>query len=294
MQKIEEKDKTKQFLKEIIKQKFGECEKIEEVKNLKVDNKILDSSKLVEDLIILQQGNPDKTRLGFQPGMCSYQNDKDENKEVKTKKKSEDKRKSQNQKSNARRPRVQQPNAQRYPYFNGYCFKCNKFGHKTVNCRSIQCYNCMMFRHKASLCRNHVVNQNYNLVDTNKKSYNFHGYYYICNKYGHEASQCRYKSHLIRFERKIVSCFKCKHARHYANQCRSGNAVRYADNNGESKVQEIQFGERRVRTKKLILMYQNPMQAPLPLVIKFRVLGQCDFLSERKIFYPPHLNRSCC
>lgn len=45
-----------------------------------------------------------------------------------------------NQKENswnfARRPLVRQPNAQRYPSFNGTCFSCNKFGHRATKCRS--------------------------------------------------------------------------------------------------------------------------------------------------------------
>lgn len=101
-------------------------------------------------------------------------------------------------------------------------FKCNKFGHKAVNCRSIQCYSCKMFGHKASLCRNHVVNRNNNLVVANKKCYNFQGHCYNCNNYGPKASQCIYISHWVIFEKKIASCLKCNQLRHYANQCRKG------------------------------------------------------------------------
>lgn len=95
MQKIEEKDKINQSLIESFKKKSEECEKLEqEVKNMKEENKILDTSKLLEDLISMQQVNLDKTGLGFQLGMCLNQNDKKENKEVKAEveKKLEDER----------------------------------------------------------------------------------------------------------------------------------------------------------------------------------------------------------
>lgn len=72
MQKSEEKDETKQFLKETIKQKSRECENLEqEVNNPNTKNGILDNSMLLEDLTSMQQVNLDKTGLGFQPGMCS-------------------------------------------------------------------------------------------------------------------------------------------------------------------------------------------------------------------------------
>lgn len=111
-----------------------------------------------------------------------------------------------------------------------------------MNCRSIQCYGCKMFGHKASLCRNHVVNQNYNPVAANKKSYNFQGHCCNCNNYGHKANQCKYRFHPVRFEKKIASCFKCNQPRHYANQCRKGNeekpVKKSAMKNDESKKKE--------------------------------------------------------
>ena len=58
--------------------------------------------------------------------------------------------------------------SQRYPMmFNGYCYKCNNYGHKAIHCRddekttprrnqdgfSIQCYNCYRYGHFAKHCR---------------------------------------------------------------------------------------------------------------------------------------------
>ena len=51
--------------------------------------------------------------------------------------------------------------------FNGYCFKCNRYGHKDINCRvrllakvsegtyasRIQCFNCHYYGHFARDCR---------------------------------------------------------------------------------------------------------------------------------------------
>lgn len=104
-QKIEEKDKTERLLKETLKLKFEENQKPEqEVKNLQAENKILDNSKLLEDLINMQQGNLDKIGFGFQIGMCLDWNDKEENNEVKdeVEKNPKNEKKSRNQKPNAR------------------------------------------------------------------------------------------------------------------------------------------------------------------------------------------------
>lgn len=119
-------------LEETIKLKFEECENLgQEVKKLKVENKILDNNKNLEELISMQKVYLDKNEIGFQPDEYLDQNDKDKYKEVKAKveKKLEDLAKTWNQNFNARRPLVHQTNAQRYPYFNGYCFQFNKFGH---------------------------------------------------------------------------------------------------------------------------------------------------------------------
>lgn len=43
-------------------------------------------------------------------------------------------------------------------YFKGYCFSCNMFGHKAINCyrgnmKHIRCYACNKFGHIAKECR---------------------------------------------------------------------------------------------------------------------------------------------
>lgn len=159
MQKIEKKDKMEE-LKETIKLKSDECEKLEkEVKNLKVENKVQDIIKLLEDLINMQKAHLDKSGLGFQHSECSNQNDKDKRKEVNAgdEKKLENTWNTRNQNTNVRRPPLHQPNPQSYPSFNGYYFQCKKFGHKAANCRIIQCYSCKRFGHKENYYRNYVV-----------------------------------------------------------------------------------------------------------------------------------------
>lgn len=53
------------------------------MKKLKAKSKVLDSSKLLEELINMQKDHLDKTGLGFQTDGCSNQNDKDKRKEIK-------------------------------------------------------------------------------------------------------------------------------------------------------------------------------------------------------------------
>ena len=58
--------------------------------------------------------------------------------------------------------------AQRYPMmFNGYCYKCNNYGHKSIHCKDhanitprrnqdgfyVQCYNCYRYDHFTKHCR---------------------------------------------------------------------------------------------------------------------------------------------
>lgn len=66
MLKIEEKNKIEETLKESIKLKSKECEKLEqEVKKLKAERKVLESRKLLEDLINMNKSHLYKTVLGF-------------------------------------------------------------------------------------------------------------------------------------------------------------------------------------------------------------------------------------
>lgn len=53
---------------------------------MKAKNKVLDRSKLLEELINMQKDHLDKTGLGFQLGEYSNQNDEDKRKEVKRQK----------------------------------------------------------------------------------------------------------------------------------------------------------------------------------------------------------------
>ncbi len=46
-------------------------------------------------------------------------------------------------------------------YFKGYCFSCNMFGHKAIDCnkrnmKHVRCYACNKFGHKARECRSKI------------------------------------------------------------------------------------------------------------------------------------------
>lgn len=51
---------------------------------------------------------------------------------------------------------------------------------------AFQCYNCKKFGHKGNYCKNHVLSQNHNPVGMSTMNMNFHGYYHLCNDYGHK------------------------------------------------------------------------------------------------------------
>lgn len=81
MLKIEEKDKREEALKESIKLKTKEYEKLEqEVKKLKAESKALERTKLLEDFINMKKAHLDKDVLGFQTDEFSNQNDKEKRK----------------------------------------------------------------------------------------------------------------------------------------------------------------------------------------------------------------------
>lgn len=85
MLKIEEENKMEKNLRDSIKLKIEECEKLEqevkkleqELKKLKVEAKVIECNKLQEDLINMQKDHLDKNGLGLQTGECSNQNDKE-------------------------------------------------------------------------------------------------------------------------------------------------------------------------------------------------------------------------
>lgn len=82
MLKIEEKNKVEETLKDSIKLKTKECEKLEkEVKKLKAETKVHKCNKLLDDLIDMQKPHKHKVELGFETDECS--NQKDKAKEVK-------------------------------------------------------------------------------------------------------------------------------------------------------------------------------------------------------------------
>jgi len=46
-------------------------------------------------------------------------------------------------------------------YFKGYCFSCNMFGHKAIDCnkrnmKHVRCYACNKFGHKVKECRSKI------------------------------------------------------------------------------------------------------------------------------------------
>jgi len=46
-------------------------------------------------------------------------------------------------------------------YFKGYCFACNMFGHKAIDCnkrdmKHVRCYICNKFGHKVKECRRKI------------------------------------------------------------------------------------------------------------------------------------------
>jgi RNase P subunit RPR2 len=61
------------------------------------------------------------------------------------------------------RSRMVQERSSHPRYFRGYCFACNAYGHKAIDCdrrnmKNIRCYTCNNYGHKARECRSRFQN----------------------------------------------------------------------------------------------------------------------------------------
>jgi len=235
-QEIEEKRKAEDNLRQSLKEKSEEChqmdriirhlesdledakdneEKLEDqIASLKRDlqtaneykEKFKISSAQLEVLLGSQKRTDDKYGLGYEKGESSGSGQKNLG--------------SENPRSRPRRPPVRQPNAQRYPSFNGYCHSCNHFGHKANQCRmrmnqinssfSGQCFNCKRYGHKSHECR---------IMQVNKS---FKGRCFTCNRVGHMANQCRSRGYQSNMQRNVI-CQICNRSGHNAKVCRNKN-----------------------------------------------------------------------
>jgi len=150
-QEIEEKRKIEDDLRQSLKEKSEDCHKMDiiirhlesdleeardnedqlenQIVTLKRDLQIANeykekfkiSSAQLEVLLQIQKRVDDKQGLGYEIGESSGSDQKNS--------------RSENPRNRPRRPPVRQPNAQRYPSFNGYYHNCNNFDHKANHCR---------------------------------------------------------------------------------------------------------------------------------------------------------------
>jgi len=131
-------------------------------KDLQIENgykeKFKISSTQIEVLLKSQKRVDDKSGLGYEKGESSGSGQKNFG--------------LGNPSNMPRKPSVRQPNAQRYPSFNGKWHNYNNFGHKANQCRkrinqtntsfSGQCFNCKRYGHKSHECRNMQMNNSFN------------------------------------------------------------------------------------------------------------------------------------
>ena len=87
--------------------------------------------------------------------------------------------------------------------FNGYCFSCNQFGHKALDCK-------------------HHAKGNVERNQTPRYEKSFNGYCFSCNKFGHKALNC--KSHARRSvgsPNNSIRCWTCNRTSHITSYCRT-------------------------------------------------------------------------
>lgn len=132
---VEEKKRIEECFNTIVQYKSDECTKLDqEVVNLRIElemkklceNNFKSSFDKLRQLLAGQKSSTNKVVLGNDVGESSKENQM-------TRDKGKQKR---NLRKFARRQSMRQPNAQRYPSFNGIFFSCNKYGHKATKCRS--------------------------------------------------------------------------------------------------------------------------------------------------------------
>lgn len=109
-----------------------------------------------------------------------------------------------------RRPKRNNFNNDCYvPQFHGYCYKCNTYGHRIVNCN-------LMHRSPPSFGSR---NQFASLRDRNV-------IYYHCNGYNHRIHECRrkvsqsYTSFSNSSFNVNVKCYHCQNLGHFAKHCK--------------------------------------------------------------------------